>query len=394
MARIKKLQRRVKRINKKIRGLGPDQQEQKDRLVKRRSGIQDKIGNEVLSNPNQVAKGRTARYAARSLANLTTRPAIDEQRRLIQSLMQDTNRDTGKLNQMGSRLDGQMKYLSGKQAEYGREAYGQSVASGDALQNRLRQNSDKALNRTNELQSSVLGQKISALQGANIDPSSSGSAQIMGQFAQANNQAAANNAQSWENTGATMAAAANSATQAGNTAAQNSLNNKAIDIQRNITTRVADRMYQGSQAKQDAQSKLATLKGLKGAEYVNQLMKIRGGEREFINSRQANALEKLAITTQAVSDDKDRALKKYEIDQDAASGGSGGGNGGDKDDVRLGKQEWRNFRDAADQHLGNGKVGNWKNFFDAVGKIEGVNWTATERRKFAKRYKKYYRRNR
>lgn len=402
MAKPSKLERRIKRISKKIRTLGSDQQEKKDRLIKRRSNLQNRLGNERLSDPNQVLKGRDARYAARALEKLISKPGIDAQRQLIEALGKATERDTGKLNTMGQRLAGQMDRMQGKMDEYGREAFAQSTATGDTLQNRLRESSQNAINSSNQLQSSVLGQQISSLQGANVAPNESGSAQIMGQFAQANQQAAANNAASWDAQGAAMAAAANYATQAGTTASKNSLSRAAQDIQRNITTRVSDRMFQGSQDEAEAQAKLATLKSLRGAEYVNQLMKLRGGEREFINSRQANALERLAIETQARGDRADRAIDQYEAETDRidalndGDSGGGGGSSGDKDDARLSPAERRSFHAAAEtrrEMLPGGKIGSWPAFFNEVEKQEGVNWSPAERRKFAKKYKRWYRRN-
>jgi hypothetical protein len=402
MAQRNSTQAKLRRLNQRIKRLDPSKTKQRNRLIKRRGVLQRRRGNEILSNPNAVASGRTARYAARSLERLTNKPGIDAQKNLIKSLGQMTNRDVGKLEAMGGRLGEQMNYLTGRMDQYGQEAYDRSVATGDQLTSRLRENSENAMNRTNQLQSSVLGQQISSLQGANVSPGSSGQAGIMGQFAQAQNQAAANNAASWQNLGAAMAGANTAATEAGTTAARNSLDNKSLDIQRNITTRVSDRMFQGSQAEQEARAKLATLQSLRGAEYVNQLMKLRGTERDFINSRQANALERLAIETQARGDRAGRAIDQYEAETDRieamADGGSGGsgGSGGEDNDARLSPKERRSFHAAAEtrrQALPGGKIGNWGAFFDEVAKQEGVSWSPQERRQFAKKYKRWYRKN-
>lgn len=388
---------RLQRLNKKIRRLDGSQQERKDQLVKQRKRLQQKQGMENLSDPNKALTGRDLLGTARSQEKLISQAGIDAQRQLIKQLAEQTQYDTGKLESMGGRLANQMRYLGNRMDEYGREAYTNAQNLKTETETALERQSTEAMDRTNQLQSSVLGQQISALQGQNVAPDSSGTSQIMGQFAQAQQQGAANSAASWQNLGTMLGAANVANTAAGTTASKNSLNNTAIDIQRNISSRVADRMFQGSQDKSEAQSKLATLKSLRGAELVNQMMKLRGTERDYMDSKQKNALEKMGIIASAREAAADRALKKYEIDTEAASdsgsGGSGGSDGsGGGDDISLNRQEWRNYKDAADQHLAKigGKVGNWNNFLDAVGEIEGVNWTATERRKFAKKYKQLY----
>lgn len=405
--RIKRTGRKINRLNKRIGGLKPNEDERRARLVAKRDAIKKRRGklistrdNRMLANPTAVLSGRRGMRAARQLERLTSLPAIRAKKNEIGQIQRETDRDVGKLGAMGQRLDKQVGDLRGHMERYGQEAYAQSEKSGQELRDRLAGTAQQATDRTNQLQSSVLGGQISAFQNQSINPASSGSAGLMAQFAQAGQNATAANSQANQQLGALMSAANVANTQAATTAAGNTLSNQAIEMQRNIVTRQADRQNTGSEALRTARSELGTLKGLRGAELVNQLMKIRGTEREFISQKEQLANERFAARAAAAKDRADAANDAYKNEtgrMEARRSGRGGGSSGGSDefdDRRLGRGEYRQFAAAADAVRDGGGVKNWNKFLDAVAKSEGVNWSPIERRKFKRRYRKQLRKGR
>jgi hypothetical protein len=413
-ARLGRLNRRIKGVNKRYNEGGDVSPGGKppgiDKLRARRSVLQDKLAKEqkqnrqrrdnaLLSDPTAVLSGKNMWSAARALEKAQSLPMINSKRNLIAQTQKSTDRDIAKLSSMGGRLDNQLKGLSSSMDQYGAEALTRAKAANTDLSQRLTANADQAQNRLNSLQGSVLGEQISALRGQGVDPSRSSSAQTMGQFAEMQQQSQANRSKATNDLAAAMAQANLMTTEAGTTAAKNTLNNQAIAVQRNIASRSADRMFQGSQDVQTARSELATLKGLRGAELINQVMKLRGGEREFISAKEANATERFIANTQANQSRIDAATdrfnaetKRMDVNNDSSGGGSGGSSG-DGSDLRLNKPEFRQARAAADEILSDprngGKVTNWTVFLDKVQKAEGVSWTPVERKQFKRRYKKY-----
>ena len=395
--RIRRTGKKIRKLNKRIGGLKPSETAKRDALVakrdalkRRRNKLVTRRGNKLLSDPTRQLEGRNLARAARQAERLTSLPGIRAKRNEIRLINRQTKRDVNKLNKMGERLSNEMKGLSENARSVGLEAYGQAEKSGAQLSERLATNAQQSVDRTNQLQSSVLGSQISALQSANVNPAASGSAGIMAQFAQAGQNATSANAQAAQNLGATMAAANLANVAAGNASTQAGLTRSAQDIQRNIMTRAADRMAAGSDARMTARSELATLKGLRGAEYVNQMMKLRGTERDFGNEKERLANERFAARAAARKDRADAAneARKNEIDaMEARSNRIGGGNTS-KDERRLSRGEYRQFAAAANSVRGGDRIKDWNAFLNEVGQQEGVNWSPIERRKFKRRYRK------
>ena len=400
--RIQRTGKKIRRLNKKIGGLKPSETAKRDALVakrdaiqKRRSKLVTRRGNKLLSDPTLPLRGKNLSRAARQAERLTSLPGIRAKRNEIRLINRQTKRDVNKLNKMGERLGNEMKGLSENARAVGLEAYGQAERSGAQLSERLASNAQQSADRTNQLQSSVLGNQISALQGANVNPAASGSAGIMAQFAQAGQNATTANAQAAQNLGAMMAAANMANVAAGNASTQAGLTRSAQDIQRNIMTRAADRMAAGSDARMTARSELATLKGLRGAEYVNQLMKLRGTERDFGNERERLANERFAARAAARKDRADAANDAYKNETDRmemrkGDGGSGGNDneGSKRDKRRLGPNEYKSLARTANAISSGRPIVNWNRFLKNVEDESGLDLSATERRKFKRRYRK------
>jgi hypothetical protein len=419
-ARLGRLNRRIKGVKKRYNeggGVSPSGRPPGlDKLTARRKVLQNKFSDEqkaksnkktwnTLSDPTATLSGKPLMRSARALEKLTSRPGIDAKRTEIKLNRAATDRDVTKLGNMGGRLKTQLDGLSTTMDQYGKEAYTRAQDSNAEMNQRLTASADEAKNRLNSLQGSVLGEQISNLTGQGVSASGSGSGQVMGQFAQMQQQSQANRTQATADLAAKMAQANLMTTEAGTTAAKNTLNNQAISVQRNIATRSADRMFEGSQNEARAQAELATLKGLRGAELVNQIMKLRGTEREFISEKERNATERFIANTQARNNARELAIKQYgeETDRYSAlnddssgggSGGSGGGGGGDDNDARLNRSEFKQGLAAAEEYrksgkMSNGKVTDWREFLNEVESAEGLSWTPRERAQFKRRYKKY-----
>lgn len=416
-ARLGRLNRRIRGVKRRYdRGGGVSPSGEPPALKKltaRRTVLQDKLAKEAkakreretmntLSDPNAVLSGRPFMRGARALEKLTSRPAIDAKRTEIKQNREATDRDMAKLASMGGRLKTQLEGLSGRMDQYGVEALDRAKASNDQMTSRLTASADEAKNRLNSLQGSVLGEQISSLTGQGVTPSSTGSAQLMGQFAQMQQQSQAARTQATSDLAAKMAQANLMTTEAGTTAAKNTLNNQAIAVQRNIATRSADRMFQGSQVEDRARQELGTLKGLRGAELVNQIMKLRGTERDFISERDRNATERYIANTQAFEARADAATDRYNAEtkrydaisdaaNDAADNKNGGGGSGSDNDARLNRAEFKQGWAAAEDYRsrGNGRITNWADFLDQVEQAEGLSWSPRERRQFKNRYQKW-----
>jgi hypothetical protein len=163
-------------------------------------------------------------------------------------------------------------------------------------------------------------------------------------------------------------------------------------------------MFQGSQVEDRARQELGTLKSLRGAELVNQLMKLRGTEREFIGQTEELANQRFAARAAARKDMLDAANDAYGEETDRMNAqtnryeaknpdGEGGGSGGsgDPNDMRLNRQEFKQGLAAAEDYRsrGNGRITNWGEFLDQVEQAEGLSWTPRERQQFKNRYKKW-----
>jgi hypothetical protein len=399
--KIRRTNRKVKNLNRRIGGLGEGEDNKRSRLVAKRDAVQKRRNRFVetrtqnqMSDPNKILRGKNLRRAANSAERLISVPQIRNKKNEIGQIKRGTERDIGRLDAMGKRLEGNFQGLRGNMENYGREAYARSQESGNALRQNLARNAQQATDQTNQLQSSVLGGQISALQNQNIDPSSSGSANIMGQFAQAQQDASAQNASSWQQLGEAMSQASLDNTAAGTTASLNTLNNQAIDAQRNIVNRVSDRQYLGAESLTKARSELGTLRGLRGAERMNQLMKLRGTERDQMNESQRLATERYIANTQASAKQRELAIKGFDAEtkrmgvNTRAGGGSGGGSG-DGDSTNLSRQDFRGYLSIAEDQRKGGKITDWGSFLKELNKTKGVNMSATQRRQFKRRYRKW-----
>jgi hypothetical protein len=121
-------------------------------------------------------------------------------------------------------------------------------------------------------------------------------------------------------------------------------------------------------------------------------MKLREGERSFVNERAAlNQTAKQAALDRAFEASQNNLDRDLDRELDRDGGGGGGGGGGDPD-LRLSNPEYRQFKSAADELAGKkgaDAVTNWRKFLDNLGQQEGVNWSPVERKKFRKRYSQY-----
>ncbi len=342
----------------------------------------------ALYNPNKMLSGKPLANFARATTRIELLPGIRERQGQLADSRKAQARDVQALSKMGERLRGESMGVAQKLEGYGAQnlALQQGVTS--QAQARLSANAQASTDRLNQLQSSVLGEQMSALAAQKITPGGSAGDQAMARLAsqqQASNEDAA---QSWQ--GMSGAAGANAERQSINMASaqQNEAQNQQLAMARNIASRMADTRAAGAEERRGLRRELGTIRATKGATFLKNLMAARREQQQFGSER--------AQTLAALQQNKaQNAIDWYEaqtgrLDQqaDARDGGSSGGSS-DNDKLKLDKQEWRIAKTAAEQYRQGDKITDWQGFMDKVESQPGVSFNAVERKKFLKRYRKW-----
>lgn len=349
-----------------------------------KKGKKGKKGKGLLYQPNAPLAGKPFKRVAKALTNIETRPAINAQRELIKSINRGFRRDEAALGAMRGRLDSDIKGATQRLAGYGQESVDRQAANRDALRSRLEQNAKDSQNSLNQLQESVLGDQISTLASQQVAAGSSGSQGRLAQMAQMQQSANAANSQATRNLGDVVGEANIDTADAQRLAALAGADRQGRDILRNIDSRTIDARAEAAEARRTAQSELATLKSLKGSTFLKNLLDLRREQQQFQLGRAELAQAgQQARAELGIDRYKARTDRMDALNDGGGSGGSGGGG-----ERRLSGAEYQQAEAAAMELAGNGKIGNYGQFLKELQKVEGVNLTPVERKKFRKRFKK------
>lgn len=293
---------------------------------------------------------------------------------------------------MDARLNQQGEYVEGKMRGYGAEGVANAGANATALQQRLAATNADSTNNLNQLQNTALGGAISSMANQKIDAGGSATDAAMAAMARTQQAGQEGMNQSWANLGNAMSNAQVSTAQGRSDAGVRDVANQRLAIKRNMASRMVDRQFQGSEERAGARSQLATLQGLKGAEFLKNALEMRREQQSYQSERaqqQAlarqnqieNNLDQQRINNDAADDAADNA-------NDAAGGGSGGRELWDQPN-RLDNNEYAQAAAAAQTILGpTGVVTNWSKFLKDIGQTGGINWSPREARQFKRRFGK------
>lgn len=345
-------------------------------------GKKNKPKGGLLYQPNQMLSGIPFGKVAAALTKVETQPAINAQKNLIGSINRQSRRDLAALGAMGDRLDSQAGGMAERLADYGADSVKSAQANQEAIRARLEARSQQSQDQLNQLQGSVLGGQISTLASQMSAPSESQGR--LAQIAQMQQSANAANTNAFQDLGATIGAAGVSNAESQRLAALTGAENQRLAIARNIASRQNESRATAGEARREAQSELATLRGLRGATKLKNLLDLRREQQQFQLGRAELAQAGAQARAELGIEKSKLALEREKLEQE----GDGGGDGSNRDDMRLGPGEYRQFAAAGKEYLGGGKISNYGDFLDELGQQEGVNWTAVERRKFRKRFKK------
>lgn len=346
-------------------------------------GKKNKPKGGLLYQPNQALSGIPFGKVAAALTKVELQPGINAQKNLLGSINRQSRRDVAALGAMGDRLDTQAGGMYDRLAGYGAESVRTAEANRDAIKARLASNATQAQSNLNQLQESVLGGQINML--ASQRAGASDSQGRLAQFAQMQQSANDATSESFQKLGDIVGAAGVSNADSQRLAALSNAESQRMAMARNIASRQNDVRAQASEAGREAQSELATMRGLRGATKLKNLLDLRREQQQFQLGRAELAQAGAQARAELNIKNRELDIKQQEADQDGADGG---GDGSNRDDMRLGPGEYRQFAAAGKELLGGGKIGNYGDFLDELGQQEGVNWTALERRKFRKRFKK------
>jgi hypothetical protein len=348
-------------------------------------------GLSSLYDPATSLSGRPLKAAAKAATKLELQSGINAQKAALAASRRGQAYDVRALGNMGQRLDERMGGLVSNVATYGKEANTRAAGLSADLQANLAASNQQATDRLNTLQGSVLGDQVSNLTSQDIAPGANTKA-LAGMMAQ--QQAGANQQQSsWNNLGAVLGSMNQASTAGMSDAAYYGARNERENVARNINTRIADRRQMGAEERAKTRSELATIRGLRGATTLKNLMELRREQQDY-GSRKAEIAATLRNQKAENAIDWYNAITKRRDQQaDAKNGGSGGGSGGDGNDNRMNGQEWRQWRSALkteiERYPGE-PITNWNTVLDNIGSAEGVSWTPRERRQFKRRAKKWY----
>jgi hypothetical protein len=350
-----------------------------------KKGKKGKKGKSALYQPNKPLSGKPFKKTVNALTNIETRPAINAQKNLIQSINRGFRRDDAALGAMGQRLDTSMEGMIGKMREYGQESVAQQEANRDALRSRLTNNATSAQDSLNQLQSSVLGDQISTLASQQVAAGSSGSQGRLAQLAEMQQQANATNSQASRTLGDVIGYANVDTAAAQRDASLYGAERQKASNALMVESRRNEARGDAAEARRAAQTELATLRSLRGSTKLKNALDLRREQQQFQLGRAELAQAGAQSRAELGIKNRELDIKQQLANQDGQGGGGGGGKKGER---RLSGAEYQQAEAAALEKLGGGKIGNYGQFLSDLQKVEGFNLTPVERRKFRRRFKK------
>jgi hypothetical protein len=353
-------------------------------------------GLSSLYDPATSLSGRPLKAAAKAATKLELQSGINAQKAALAASRRGQAYDVRALGNMGQRLDGRMGGLVSNVATYGKEANTRAAGLSADLQANLAASNQQATDRLNTLQGSVLGDQVSNLTSQDIAPGANTKA-LAGMMAQ--QQAGANQQQSsWNNLGAVLGSMNQASTAGMSDAAYYGARNERENVARNINTRIADRQQMGAEERAKTRSELATIRGLRGATTLKNLMELRREQQDYgarraeiaatlKNQKADNAIDWYNAITNRREQNANARDDAADNRNDARENGGGG------NDNRMNGQEWNQWKSALKTEIERKpgeRITNWNQVLDNIGAVEGVSWTPRERRQFKRRAKKWY----
>jgi len=349
--------------------------------------------NQMLYDPSAPLSGRSLRRVAGATARKEFKPQIDAQKTAIRTSRQEQKYDVRGLNKMGKRLDQSMAGLVGRLGGYQAESINRATQARDTMNQNLANTAKQSQDRLNSLQGQVLGDQISSLQAAGVQPGQSATDKAMGRLSESQQQAQANQSQSWSNLAAVLGETGVTNASAMGDAAVYGAESDRSAIERNIASRIEDRKQVGATERSKSRSELATIRSLRGASKVKNIMDLRREQQDY-GARMAE------IQAQAQQWNAENTRKWYDSETGrirANKSGSGSKSGPGDTPRKMTKGEWKDWKSVGVEIVNSQpkkKITNWNAFLNEVASTKGVKMTARERRQYKKRFKKWYRKNR
>lgn len=346
-----------------------------------------------LYDPGTLLSGPDLRRAAAAAARIAYNPTISAHKASLAQIARGRKRDDRGLAKLGRTT---VRGISQDHAALDRvmkQGVSTARAAGGELVSDVNRMNRESTAAANGLQSGLMGDQLASLQGINMEAG--------GSEAQAALAAAVAQAQGRQSSQSEALAGLAQFSAAGMTDTARNLRRAeragGVEAKNAVRSAVASRRMDSRGAYRDAEAEvrasLQNARSLRGAEVLNNIMRLRDSERTFAN-------EKAALMLDARTAAQKNALGWYEAKNpdDGSGGGSGSGDGPlEPEDApkRLGPF-WEDWLRGANQVRGaDGRIGpgRWQQFLDKVEDKKDFGWSPTQRAKFLKRYIKWYQNN-
>ena len=360
-----------------------------------RQGNRGRDKKDSIYDPGSVLSGEALRRAASAATRLEYNPVISAHLRELQGIARQRRRDDRGLIRLGNQTGRAIDESYGRTNRSLADASQQMTTLGRGLENDTAAMLNKSNERTNALQSGVMGEQMNSLAARGIEPGNSGSQDALAKAVAARQADATVNQQAL----GSMAQAASKGMQetAQNRLASSQMMQAGAKTAANsaIMSRRANSRAAYGDAQREVGGSLRNARSLKGATMLSNLMKLRESERGFVNERAA-----LMQDSQQARMENQLGYAKLEDDNNGGgSGGSGGSGDGppEPEDYpnRLLPSFWREWLRATERVRGDTpiKKGYWDNLFNKVDDEIDGDWTEVQRKKFQQRYIQWYKNN-
>lgn len=246
-------------------------------------------GGGGLLNPSLLLSGRKLGRAANKLTSLELTPAINAYGRQVTDLQTQGAGQALGLQQLGQRTGAAV----GSAYDSLNASAGQNNLRQQAIANTLNQQTGQIAQQQQQAvtnsQQGELGGLTAALKSGNVDPGGSASQAALANQVQAQQQAAAQRAQGYQQ----FASAQGGALTGMGNALTASAQMRGREAQSSIAQAIADRIAQSNadsaSAIREAQGKQADTQALWGASRIKNLLQLRGSERQQLDALASQA---------------------------------------------------------------------------------------------------------
>jgi hypothetical protein len=350
--------------------------------------------NKDLFDPGSVLSGKALQRAASAATRLEHNPILQAHKRELLMIARQRGRDQRGLARLGQKTVRQMNQNHGTANKIMTAGIGNAIQTGNQLVNRTAENQQMVNNEAAALETSQLGDHLESLNSRNLEPGGGAADQALRDAVEARK------ARSIAQDSAFSTLAANTAAGMEGTArnmrdSSVKQQKQAIDAVRSaIMSRRMDSRAAYGDAQAEVRGSMRTARGLKGATFLKNLMQLRDTERGFIN-------ERAALMQDARANRMDNKLEYDKLDwekdpnnPDNQDDGDGSGSGGSDGETpkRMTTPEWKQWIAAVNAERDGAKItpGFFGELLDDAEKNRDIEWTATERNQFLKKYKQWY----